>query len=201
MAKNEKKIKTENGSKATCPLSTWVILGSDPDTEPKTRRQVMKYFITVVGMDVHKDSIEIVIAETTGTKEVRHYGKINGDMASLDKAVRKLKSTSRELHFVYGAGPCGYEIYRHLSSQGFTCVVVAPSKTPRRSGDRIKTTIAMPRRWPGFIEPDNPSLCPSTGRRSHEGFDPRPGRCGQGLAHCPSTLRGFSASVWPQVPR
>jgi transposase len=98
----------------------------------------MKHCITVVGMDVHKDSIEIVIAETTGTQEVRHYGKINGDMASLDKAVRKLKSTGRELHFVYEAGPCGYEIYRHLSQQGFTCVVVAPSKTPRRSGDRIK---------------------------------------------------------------
>jgi len=98
----------------------------------------MKHSITVVGMDVHKDSIEIVIAETTGTQEVRHYGKINGDMASLDKAVRKLKSTSRELHFVYEAGPCGYEIYRHLSRQGFTCVVVAPSKTPKRSGDRIK---------------------------------------------------------------
>ncbi len=98
----------------------------------------MKHSITVVGMDVHKDSIEIVIAETTGTQEVRHYGKINGDMASLDKAVRKLKSTSRELHFVYEAGPCGYEIYRHLSQQGFTCVVVAPSKTPKKSGDRIK---------------------------------------------------------------
>jgi hypothetical protein len=48
----------------------------------------MKHFITVVGMDAHKDSIEIVIAETTGTEEVRHYGKIKGDMASLDKAVR-----------------------------------------------------------------------------------------------------------------
>ena len=98
----------------------------------------MRHFITVVGMDVHKDSIEIVIAETTGTQEVRHYGKINGDIASLDKAVRKLKSNNKELHFVYEAGPCGYEIYRHLSQQGFTCVVVAPSKTPRRSGDRIK---------------------------------------------------------------
>ena len=98
----------------------------------------MKHFNTVVGMDVHKDSIEIVIAETTGTQEVRHYGKINGDMASLDKAVRKLKSTGSELHFVYEAGPCGYEIYRHLTKQGFSCVVVAPSKTPRRSGDRIK---------------------------------------------------------------
>ena len=98
----------------------------------------MNHLITVVGMDVHKDSIELVVAETTGTQEVRRYGKINGDLASLDKAVRKLRSTGRELHFVYEAGPCGYEIYRHLTQRGFTCVVVAPSKTPRRSGDRIK---------------------------------------------------------------
>jgi transposase len=98
----------------------------------------MKHSITVVGMDTHKDSIEIVIAETTGTQEVRHYGKINGDLASLDKVVRKLQSKGRELHFVYEAGPCGYVIYRHLTQRGFTCVVVAPSKTPKRSGDRIK---------------------------------------------------------------
>lgn len=98
----------------------------------------MKHSITIVGLDVHKDSIEIVIAETTGAQEVRHYGKINGDMVSLDKAIRKLKRSGSELHFVYEAGPCGYEIYRHLSRQGFHCVVVAPSMTPRRSGDRIK---------------------------------------------------------------
>ena len=51
----------------------------------------MKHFITFVGMDVHKDSIEIAIAETTETKKFGIYGKINGDMASLDKAVRKLR--------------------------------------------------------------------------------------------------------------
>ena len=98
----------------------------------------MNHSITIVGLDVHKDSIEIVIAETTGTQEVRHYGKVNGDMVSLDKAIRKLKRPGIELHFVYEAGPCGYEIYRHLSKQGLPCVVVAPSMTPRRSGDRIK---------------------------------------------------------------
>lgn len=99
----------------------------------------MNNFITIVGLDAHKDSIEIVTAETSGKQEVRHYGTIGGDMASLDKAIRKLQSTGAELHFVYEAGPCGYEIYRHLTKKGFPCAVVAPSMIPKKSGNRIKT--------------------------------------------------------------
>ncbi len=98
----------------------------------------MKDYITVVGLDVHKDSIEVVLADTFGNREIRHYGKIGGDMVSLDKAVRKLVSKGSRLEFVYEAGPCGYEIYRHLTKQGYQCAVVAPSMIPRRSGNRIK---------------------------------------------------------------
>ena len=94
--------------------------------------------ITIVGLDTHKNSIDIVTAETGGTQEVRHYGRIGSDMASLDKAIRKLRSKGAELRFVYEAGPCGYEIYRHLTQQGLPCAVIAPSMTPRKSGDRIK---------------------------------------------------------------
>jgi transposase len=126
--------------KKTCPLSAWVILGESfhPIQSQKQGGQVMNKFITIVGMDVHKNSIEIVIAETTGRNEVRHFGKIGGDMASLDKAIRKLQSRDTELRFVYEAGPCGYEIYRHLTEQKFHCVVVAPSMIPKKSGNRIK---------------------------------------------------------------
>ncbi len=101
----------------------------------------MEHNITIVGLDVHKNSISIATAETTGSQEVRHYGKIGGDMTSLDKAVRKLRSvrgSGATLRFVYEAGPCGYEIYRHLTKQGFQCGVVAPSMIPKRSGNRIK---------------------------------------------------------------
>lgn len=98
----------------------------------------MKKSITIVGLDVHKNSIDIATAETSGDQEVRYYGTIGGDMASLDKAIRKLKSRNRELRFVYEAGPCGYEIYRHLTKQAIQCVVIAPSMTPRKSGNRIK---------------------------------------------------------------
>ena len=44
--------------------------------------------ITVyVGMDVHKESIEIALADGMAGGEVRHYGRIGGDLASLDRAV------------------------------------------------------------------------------------------------------------------
>jgi transposase len=93
---------------------------------------------TVVGLDVHKNSIQVVTADTDGAMEVRHFGRIEGTMDALDRAVRKLVSGGKTLRFVYEAGPCGYEIYRHLTGKGFSCKVVAPSKTPKKSGDRIK---------------------------------------------------------------
>ena len=98
----------------------------------------MKKYSTFVGMDVHKNSIEIAIAERGRNGEVRSYGKINGTLSALDKVVRKLVSKGDHLHFVYEAGPCGYGIYRHLTAKGYDCSVVAPSRVPRKSGDRIK---------------------------------------------------------------
>jgi transposase len=91
-----------------------------------------------IGMDVHKNSIDIAIAEQGREGRVRHYGKIDGTLAALDKVVRKLVSKGSQLHFVYEAGPCGYQIYRHLSAQGLDCAVVAPSRIPKQSGNQIK---------------------------------------------------------------
>jgi len=99
----------------------------------------MEKKILYVGMDVHKKSIDVAITDERANGQVRSYGKIDGTLEALDKLIQKLKSSGADLHFVYEAGPCGYPIYRHLTSKGHGCSVVAPSLIPRRSGDRIKT--------------------------------------------------------------
>ena len=72
-----------------------------------------------VGMDVHKESIDLAIAEEGG--ELRHYGQIGGDLNALGRAVRKLESPGGKLVFVYETGPCGFGIYRSLTARGHTC--------------------------------------------------------------------------------
>jgi transposase len=101
----------------------------------------MKEYSIFIGLDVHKDTIDIALVEEDRKSAVRYYGTIGSDLADLEKAVRKIKKAHPgvALHFVYEAGPCGYGLYRYLTKAGHECVVVAPSMVPKRSGNRVKT--------------------------------------------------------------
>ena len=94
--------------------------------------------VKFIGMDVHKKTITIAIADEGRQNQPRVYGTITNDLDALDKFCRKMVSTANQLHFVYEAGPCGYGICRHLTEKGFDCMVAAPSLIPKKSGDRIK---------------------------------------------------------------
>lgn len=102
----------------------------------------MQKAITYVGLDVHKDSIVVSLAEAGlrgGLREVREYGKILNTPTALKTMATKLAAGGNELRFCYEAGACGYGVQRQLSAMGHQCAVVAPSLVPRKPGERIKT--------------------------------------------------------------
>lgn len=97
--------------------------------------------IIFIGLDTHKVSTEVAyIEDQRGAKSV-HHGKIKTNKSAIMKLARQFQSKYPQatLHFVYEAGPCGYWIYRLLTSLGHCCYVVAPSLIPKKPGDKIKT--------------------------------------------------------------
>ena len=96
--------------------------------------EVIRFF---VGLDVHKESIAIGVAEA-GREEPRFVGTVGPDPAELRKALKRI-GTPATLLIVYEAGPSGYGLARDLGTRGYRCEVIAPSKIARRPGDRIKT--------------------------------------------------------------
>lgn len=91
-----------------------------------------------VGMDVHKATISVSIAEDGRDGAVRFLGAIPNTHDDVAKLAKKL-SRHGNLNFCYEAGCCGYGIYRQLTALGHACAVIAPSMTPRKPGERIKT--------------------------------------------------------------
>ena len=99
----------------------------------------MKTTDKYIGLDVHKDSITVAIAEGVRLGEVRQYGKISNDLHSLEKLLPRLGGEKVRLHFVYEAGPTGFVIHRWLRKREIDSIVIAPTKTPQEKGPRQKT--------------------------------------------------------------
>lgn len=95
----------------------------------------MAEFTRFVGLDVHKDTIAIAVAQDDRS-EPAVLGTIPHDVPRL---LRRLQRLGPGVLVAYEAGPTGYGLCRALLAAGISCQVIAPSKTPRASGDRVKT--------------------------------------------------------------
>jgi transposase len=89
--------------------------------------------MTWVGLDVHARSthaaaIDVVTGELTRAR----FG------AGSEEVVGWLVGLSGPSRVVYEAGPTGFALYRAARAAGVEIEVIAPSKTARPSGDRVK---------------------------------------------------------------
>jgi len=101
----------------------------------------MKPIELYLGLDVHKDSTTIAIAEPGSKGEIRVFGTISSDIDRLEKALRRIRKAHPEatLEVAYEAGPCGFVIARRLKQLKVPCVVAAPSHIGKKPGAPFKT--------------------------------------------------------------
>jgi len=110
--------------------------GSEPHAwETSQVKAITRY----IGLDVHKSTISVAIAEEGRGGEVRHYGVVENRADILARLTDRLGRRGERLRFCYEAGPCGYGLHRLLNRLGHDCAVVAPSLIPKKPGDRVKT--------------------------------------------------------------
>ena len=100
-----------------------------------------EFISSFVGLDVHKDSIAIAVAED-GRESPRFVGTVGHEIKQLLKALHSVGKPESQL-VVYEAGPCGYGLVRHLRSRGYRCEVVAASKLSRRPAIASRPIDAM----------------------------------------------------------
>jgi transposase len=92
-----------------------------------------------VGLDIHKDSIAIAIAQA-GRDAPQFVGSTAANLAQVCKVLTRQKCKPSRTLVVYEAGPCGYGWARHLNAHGWHCEVISPEHIARSAvGRAIKT--------------------------------------------------------------
>src|ERR1017187_2934245 len=129
---NPKPVEAQKSSRPARPAPTGAIVGR--------RATPINGSVLFTGLDVHNDTIAVSLAPSDST-EVRRYGIIGGEHDDVLKLAHKLQAAhpGTTLKFCYEAGPRGFALCRCLWSHGWDCILVCPSKIPRKPGERVKT--------------------------------------------------------------
>jgi transposase len=89
---------------------------------------------SLVGLDVHATKIVAAVLDAeTGQLQCFTLG------GETERTAAFCEQLPGPVRVAYEAGPTGYGLARELVKRGLECVVAAPSKIPRGSGDRVKT--------------------------------------------------------------
>jgi transposase len=94
----------------------------------------MQETMTAVGLDVHARSTHgAAIDVVSGELRRARFG------AGTEPVVDWLAGLEGPVRAAYEAGPTGFGLQRAAAAAGIELIVVAPSKTPRAKGDRVKS--------------------------------------------------------------
>jgi transposase len=95
-----------------------------------------------IGIDAHKESNALACA-FSGREKPQYLGKVTADLNRFLDRLRKFQKQhdlkKEEIELCYEARPTVFVLARRLIKLGYDCIVVAPSKTPVKSGDKVKT--------------------------------------------------------------
>jgi len=98
----------------------------------------MKDSTTHVGMDVHKNQHQLAMLPPGG-RPPKQWA-IGTSPAEVRRMVQRVrKDAPGPVVFCYEAGVCGFALQRLIEAEGCRCIVIAPSLTPIKPGQRVST--------------------------------------------------------------
>jgi transposase len=89
-------------------------------------------------MDTHKKEHKVAL-HYPADEEIFRFA-VKNTAREIKKMVKKIKKKApSEVKFCYEAGVCGFTLKRRIEAAGCECTVIAPTLTPVKPGDKIKT--------------------------------------------------------------